>query len=278
MPIVKKQRHNAIAAPKKIISSPGFIWQLGQHRLMCGDSTDVTQVKQLMVNEDEKADLAFTDPPYNVRYVGSKKERKPLANDFLTREQYTEFLQRLIASHKAVLKRGASFYLCYASSNHRECQAALESNDFIIRNQIVWAKNHFVVSAARYKSKHEMIFYCHLKDERDPWYGGTKQTTVWEIPKHSANRWHPTMKPLALIEKALTNSSKTDDVILDLCGGAGSTLIVCEKLKRVARLIEIEPCYVDATIQRWQDLTDQEAILLQSNLSFNELLKQQNTQ
>lgn len=274
MAIIKDHWRYAMAAPKKIVSSLGDIWQLGQHRLMCGDSTEIRQIKQLMLGENEKADLAFTDPPYNVGYRGSKKKRVPLTNDFLTREQYAIFLQQLIASHKTILKRGASLYLCYAGSNHSECQQALEDNTFTIRNQIVWAKNHFVANAARYKSKHELIFYCHLKDERDPWYGGTKQTTVWEIPRHSANRWHPTMKPLPLIEKALINSSKTDDVVIDLCGGAGSTLLACERLGRIARLMEIEPCYVDATIQRWQDMTGQEAILLHNNLSFNELFNQ----
>lgn len=260
--------------PKALISSPGSIWQLGQHRLMCGDSTALSQVQQLM--GFDKADLAFTDPPYNVRYRGKKTSREPLFNDDLSLEDYKDFLVKLIASHKFALKRGASFYLCYSTTYHREIQNILELNEFEIRNLIVWAKNHFVISRTRYHAKHEMIFYCHHKNERDPWYGDRKQTTVWEIPRASRNYWHPTMKPIALIEKALKNSSKAEDVILDLCGGAGSTLMACENLNRAARLMEIEPKYVDATILRWQEATLQDAFLLPEGISFNELYRQKN--
>lgn len=243
-------------------SKLGDIWILGQHRLMCGDSTDLTQVQKLM--RDEKADLAFTDPPYNVNYVGRNKHREQIQNDFLDSEHYTKFLNKIIIAHKQHLKRGASMYLCHGSRCQRELQNLLEANGFAIRNQIIWAKNHHVMGFARYKGQHEIIFYCHQENESDAWYGDRKQTTLWQIPKPKVSPLHPTMKPIALIEKALNNSSKKDDIVLDLCGGSGSTLMACEKLGRSARLMEIEPHYIDIIVERWQEKTKKQPMLLAS--------------
>lgn len=243
-------------------SKPGCIWVLGQHRLMCGDSTDLSQVQKLM--RDEKADLAFTDPPYNVNYVGHKKIREKIQNDSLDSKTYTNFLNQLIIAHKQHLKRGASMYLCHGSRCQRELQNLLEANGFAIRNQIIWAKNHHTMGFARYKGQHEILFYCHQENESDAWYGDRKQTTLWQIPKPKMSPLHPTMKPIALIEKALNNSSKKDDIVLDLCGGSGSTLMACEKLGRSARLMEIEPHYVDIIVERWQEKTKKQPMLLAS--------------
>ncbi len=273
--MIKKQSKKTVVMDRdtKIVSQVGDVWLLNQHRLMCGDSTDIHQVKKLMATQ--KADMAFIDPPYNVNYQGGHKApRKKIKNDHLTHEEFTQFLDELIAVHQKVLKRGASLYICYSFRYQRIFQYALEKNNFEIRNQIVWAKNNASNCFGRYRSKHEVIFYCHHKKERDPWYGDRKQTTVWQIPKPAANKWHPTMKPMALIEKALINSSKKDDLIVDLCGGSGSTLMACEELDRYACLMEIEPCYVDATIQRWQLMTKQPAILASNQVPYDELLAQ----
>jgi site-specific DNA-methyltransferase (adenine-specific) len=254
------------------ISKLGDIWLLDRHRLMCGDSTNIKQAKLLM--SGEKADMAFTDPPYNVNYRGRKGiVRKKIKNDCLTKPEYLKFLHQFLLSQQQVLKRGASLYLFYPWVYHREFQNELETYDYEIRNQIIWAKNHFVLSFSRYKAKHELLLYCHRKDEVDPWYGDRKQHTLWEFPKPSVNKLHPTMKPIALIERALLNSSKKDDVVLDLFGGSGSTLMACEHLERSARLMEIESEYVDATIVRWQTATQRDAILISNGLTFNQLKK-----
>jgi len=223
----------------------------------------------------DKADMGFINPPYNVGYAGRRTPRDKIKNDNLTKTEYTQFLDKLISSNKASLKRGASFYICYGSGYKQELQAILEKNQFEIRNHIIWAKNHFVISYARYKLKHEYILYCHQKDERDPWYGDKKQTTLWEIPKPNKNTFHPTQKPLAIIEKTLLNSSKKDDIVFDLCGGAGSTLLACEKLERAARIMEIEPQYIDATILRWQAHTKQPAISASHGITFDVMQSQQ---
>ncbi len=272
MPGKSVKKATLTIADANVIVKPGDVWLLNQHRIMCGDSTDIIQVKQLML--DEKADMAFIDPPYNVNYQGCKKIRQKIKNDHLQKNEFIQFLTHLVNAHQVALKRGGSLYMCYSNNHHRLFQQALEENDFEIRTQIVWSKNHFVLSFARYKLKHEVIFYCHRKKEKDPWYGDNKQTTVWQIPKPAANKLHPTMKPIALIEKALLNSSKKEDIIIDLCGGAGSTLMACENLGRYARLMEIEPHYVDATIQRWQAQTKQHAVLLSKQLTYNELQTQ----
>jgi DNA modification methylase len=256
-----------------IVSTIGSLWLLDHHRLLCGDSTDLKQVERLI--NHEKADMAFIDPPYNVGYTdGAYTPREALQNDALSAEDYAKFVQQLAAAHRFALKRGASLYWCCSTSQQAVCVQALEANDYTVRTHIIWAKNHFVLSFARYKNQHEVIIYSHRADERDPWYGDKKQTTVWNITKPAVNKLHPTQKPIALIEKALINSCKKDDVVLDLCSGAGSTLMACVKLERSARLMEIVPSYVDATIHRWQLATQQQAVLWPDNISFNELLTQ----
>lgn len=269
---MSKKQNNLSTADNthhKTVSKLGDVWLLNQHRIMCGDSTNPQHVQQLMMNE--KADMAFIDPPYNVNYRGHRTIRDKIINDHLTKEQFIEFLNHIIGAHHIALKRGGSLYICHSGNSQALFQRVLEEHLFEIRNQIIWAKNHFSLSFGRYKHKHELLFYCHFKKERDPWYGDRKQTTIWEVPKPAASPLHPTMKPIALIEKALTNSSKKEDIVVDLCGGSGSTLIACEKLGRYARLMEIEPRYVDATIERWLALTKQTALLLPEKISYQEL-------
>jgi len=249
----------------------GDIWQLGEHRLMCGDGTDITQVKKLM--EDRQADLVFTDPPYNVNYQGRTANKLKLRNDNLKPHQWYQLIYQAFAVYRQILKKTASLYIFHSSRYQREMQNALEANGFEIRNQIIWAKQHFVQSFARYKMQHEVLFYCHNKNQSDFWYGEGTQTTLWCCNKPRANRLHPTMKPVMLAEKALKNSSRKGDVVFDGFAGAGSTLIACEQLERKAYLIEIEPCYVDVIIARWQNATGKTAILLTTqDVSTNSLL------
>jgi len=169
----------------------------------------------------------------------------------------------VLNQRKFITKPQASLYICHSSQHQHQFQLALKANGIVIRNQIIWAKQHFSWGKGRYKFQHEPLFYCYLKGQQDAWYGDKKQSTLWRFNKPFANRLHPTMKPVALIERALANSSQADDVVFDPFGGSGSTLIACEKMGRRARLLEIDPKYVDVIIQRWQDYTGKTARLVQ---------------
>jgi DNA modification methylase len=164
-------------------------------------------------------------------------------------------------------------YVCHPSSWQREFQGALELSDFEVRCQIIWAKNTFAWGFGRYKFQHEPIFYCHRKGQCDPWYGDKSQSTLWQEKKPAANRLHPTMKPVELIERALVNSSKAGDLVLDLFGGSGSTLIACERTSRASRLMELDPKYCDVIVRRWQDFTGKTAHL-EDGRTFAELERQ----
>lgn len=256
-----------------IVSQVGQIWLLGKHRLMCGDSTSCEQVQSLM--SGVRADLVFTDPPYNVQYYRRGNHHLPIRNDNMSPAEFIEFLHKSFAACYTAVAPNASLYICHGSRYQREFQNALEANGFVIRNQIIWAKNHFALSFGRYKGQHEPIFYCYVKGQTDAWYGNKGQSTLWKVNKPNASKLHPTMKPLELITTAIHNSSQIGDIVLDLFGGSGSTLIACEQTQRVAYLMEIEPSYVDVIIRRWQALTNQQAILDDTGWTFDELAQQQ---
>jgi DNA modification methylase len=248
------------------VSQPGDLWILGNHRLMCGDSVVLTDVERLMGGA--KADLVFTDPPYNVDYTGYTKEKLKIQSDKMTTEEFVAFLQGTFASYRVLIKPGASMYVCHPSSFQREFQNALESAGFSVRAQIIWAKNTFAWGFGRYKFQHEPIFYCHVEGESDAWYGDKTQSTLWQEKKPAANRLHPTMKPVELIERALRNSSKAGDRVVDLFGGSGSTMIACEKTGRESSLMELDPKYADVIVKRWQDFTGRQAVHEETGLSF----------
>jgi DNA modification methylase len=245
--------------PQTPVSMPGDLWILGSHKLLVGDATEQTDVTRLMA--DDAADLVFTDPPYNVDYEGYTEDHLKLKGDRMSDADFTHFLEAVFASYRTVVKPGASIYICHSSSWQREFQNALEGAGFQVRCQIIWAKNTFAWGFGRYKFQHEPIFYCHVADQKDAWYGDKSQSTLWNEKKPAANRLHPTMKPVELIERALMNSSKAGDCVLDLFGGSGSTLIGCERRNRHARLMELDPKYADVIVTRWQEYTGKQAIL-----------------
>jgi DNA modification methylase len=239
------------------ISVLGDLWVLGDHRLLVGDATDTDAVAQLMAGA--AADLVFTDPPYNVDYQGYTEERLTIKGDRMSPAEFKAFLEAAFRSYRTLVKPGASIYVCHSSCWQREFQNALEAAGFEIRCQIIWAKNTFAWGFGRYKFQHEPVFYTHVAGQKDPWYGDKSQSTLWEEKKPAANRIHPTAKPVELVERALLNSSKAGDVVADLFGGSGSTLIGCERRNRKARLMEIDPKYCDVIVQRWQAFTGKQA-------------------
>jgi DNA modification methylase len=229
-------RQNAL--PVVPVSRTGDLWILGGQKLLVGDATNPSDVATLMTGEG--ADLLFLDPPYNVDYEGYTEDHLKIQGDRMTGSQFAQFLEAAFRSCRAAAKPGASLYVCHSSSWQREFQNALESAGFEIRCQIIWAKNTFAWGFGRYKFQHEPLFYSHLAGQKDLWYGDKTQSALWQENKPSANRLHPTMKPVELIERALLNSSKAGDIVADLFGGSGSTLIACERRNRKARLMEVD--------------------------------------
>jgi DNA modification methylase len=251
--------HSAPELPKAPVSARGDLWILRNHKLLVGDATNQSDVTKLMAGDT--ADLIFTDPPYNVDYEGYTEDHLKIQGDRMTDAQFKEFLEASFRSCRSVVKPGASLYVCHSSSWQREFQNALEAASFEVRCQIIWAKNTFAWGFGRYKFQHEPILYCHVAGQKDAWYGDKSQSTLWEENKPAANRLHPTMKPTELIERALLNSSKAGDIVADLFGGSGSTLIACERRNRSARLMELDPRYADVICLRFQEYTGKQATL-----------------
>ena len=189
-------------------------------------------------------------------------------------EQFDRFLRKSFASFRTVVKPGSSLYICHSSSFQREFQNALEAAGFEVRCQIIWGKNTFAWGFGRYKFQHEPIFYAHVAGQKDSWYGDKSQSTLWQEKKPAANRLHPTMKPVELIERALVNSSKAGDIVVDLFGGSGSTLIGCERRGRKARLMELDPKYADVIVKRWEEYTGSHAVLDGGPRTFDEIAQE----
>src|SRR5450631_4386051 len=209
----------------------------------------------------EAADLVFTDPPFNVDYEGYTEKRLKIQGDRMSDADFKRFLETAFRSFRAAVKPGASLYICHPSSSQREFQDALETAGFEVRCQIIWAKNTFAWGFGRYKFQHEPMFYAQVNGQKDPWYDDKSQSTLWEENKPAANRIHPTAKPVELVERALRNSSKAGDIVVDLFGGSGSTLIACERQSRKSRLLEIDPRYADCIIRRFQEYAGKTATL-----------------
>lgn len=252
--------------PEEPKAKIGDIYQLGNHRLMCGDSTKEEDVAKLM--NGVKADMVFTDPPYGVSASGGRSQTKDklgmkaIANDELRKDDLTQFLSDFISVMK--YKDGASIYICYPWATQKEFTEAILNNDLKIKNCIIWDKKVFGLNGFKgYRPQYEMIYFCCKEDFE--WYGDKAQSNIWQISRE-INREeqgnHPTPKPIELIAKALNNSSKQEDIILDVFGGSGSTLIACEQLNRKCYMMELDPHYIDVIIARWENFTGEKAIKL----------------
>jgi DNA modification methylase len=258
--------------PETPVSTAGDLWTLGEHKLLVGDATVAADVQRLMGTD--AADCVFIDPPYNCDYSGYTEERLRMQNDRMSDADFKQFLEKAFRSLRAAIKPGASAYVCHPSSFQREFQNALETAGFRVRCQLIWAKNTFAWGFGRYKFQHEPIFYCHVAGQKDRWYGNKSQSTLWQENKPAASRLHPTMKPVELVERALLNSSKAGDIIVDLFGGSGSTLIGCERRGRKARLMEIDPKYADVVVLRYQEYSGKSAVLAGDGRTFEEVAQE----
>jgi DNA modification methylase len=248
------------------ISAAGDLWVMGRHRLLCGDATMVSSYEILLTSE--RAELTFCDPPYGVDYQGKTKRKLKLQNDNLG-EEFEEFL-RAAGENWLRFTEGAS-YVCMSSSQIDTLQRALRTAGGHWSTTIVWAKNAFTLGRSDYQRQYEMIWYGWRDGGSHYWCGARDQGDVWFIDRPQVNDLHPTMKPVALIERAIENSSRASSVVLDPFGGSGSTLIACEKTRRRARLMELDGRYVDAAVRRWQEFTGAEAVLEADGRSFTEI-------
>lgn len=234
--------------PDEPKTKPGDIYILGNHRLMCGDSTSIDAVEKLMAGQ--KADMVFTDPPYGVDYKG-------INND--SRDGLEDLLRGAFGNYLATSKSGASIY-CFHSDRCADVFHQVFREFFHFSSMIIWAKNSLTLSQTDYQSQHEPCLYGWMDNGSHSWYSDRKQTSVWQFDKERVSG-HTTPKPVALVEKAINNSSKGGDLVIDLFGGSGSTLIASEKVGRCARLMELDPKYCDVIVKRWEDFTGKQAIL-----------------
>lgn len=303
-------------APKEPTTRLGDLWILGNHRLLCGDSTSIDAVSRLMA--DEQTDMVFSDPPYNVAYEGKTKDKLTIKNDNMDSARFAAFLRDAFGAMAAAAKPGAAFYICHADSEVVNFRQALEDSGWLIKQTLVWVKNQFILGRQDHQWQHEPILYGWKDGGSHQWHGDRKQstviegitglavevtgggamlsfsdgkrtailrvpsyevvsavpdelTTIWRVDKPTRNGDHPTMKPVALVERAITNSSRSGGVVLDLFGGSGSTLIACETTGRRGRLMELDPIYCDVIVRRWEKFTGGTAVLANEDRTFAEI-------
>ncbi|HBY67619.1 MAG TPA: hypothetical protein DEG69_07635, partial [Flavobacteriaceae bacterium] len=241
-------------------SQVGDLWLLGNHRVICGDSTNEENIKKLF--DGQKADMMFTDPPYNVDYGGTDHpswKRRSIQNDNMSDAQFVEFIENYLTAAKPYIKQGAPSYICYGERNSIQFLTAFKNAGLHHSSNIIWKKDSLVLGRSDYHYIHEPIFYGWFEGQKHIYYGDRKQQSVWEIKRPKRSDLHPTMKPIELIDKAMMNSSKNEDIIYEPFGGSGSTLISAEKNNRVCYAIERDPKYCDTIIQRWEDFTGNKA-------------------
>lgn len=242
----------------------GQLWQLGDHRLLCGDSTNLDHVKRLM--DGNKADMVFTDPPYNVS-IGTIKhpkfKQREIKNDSMSDQEYKEFCEKFIK----ILKRVTIGCLYVCGAQHKDGRIMFTKLDENLHSSttIIWVKDVFTLGRGKYQNKYEPI-----------WFGwnesGTKFSedrnlvNVWEHDRPKVSKLHPTMKPVDLIINALDDASVKNDLVLDIFLGSGSTLIACEKMNRICYGMELDPHYCDVIIKRWEDYTGNRAELINGSL------------
>jgi len=252
------------------VSKPGDVWIMGRHRLLCGDSTDAASYDTLLGTE--RVAMIFQDPPYNVDYANTAKDKlrgtnRPILNDNLG-DGFQDFL---LAAFKPALQRcDGAVYVAMSSSELDTLQAAFRAAGGKWSTFIIWAKNTFTLGRSDYQRQYEPILYGWPEGANRHWCGDRDQGDVWHFNKPRVNDLHPTMKPVELVERAIRNSSRPGDLVLDPFGGSGTTLIAAEKAGRKARLIELDPKYADVIVRRWQDWTGQQATREADGVAFNQ--------
>jgi len=256
------------------ITRPGDVWLCGNHRVICGDSTDAGIYDALMAGEI--ADMVFTDPPYNVDYANTAKDKmrgtdRPILNDNLG-AGFHDFLLAALTPTLAHCRGG--IYVAMSSSELDVLQSAFRTAGGKWSTFIIWAKHTFTLGHADYQRQFEPILYGWPAEGTRHWCGARDQGDVWNIKKPHKNDLHPTMKPVELVERAIRNSSRPGDIVLDSFGGSGTTMIASEKSDRMARLIELDPKYVDVIVRRWQGYAGAQATRQSDGVAFDALVSE----
>lgn len=245
--------------PADPITKLGDLWILGNHRLLCGDSTDTIALGRLMAGLN--ADLWLTDPPYNVNYEGKTSDALKIQNDSMKDGEFRQFLHDIYVATNCYLRAGAVFYIWHADSEGYNFRGAANDVGWKVRQCLIWLKSCLVMGRQDYQWKHEPCLYGWTEGAAHYWSSDRKQTTILEFDKPRRNKEHPTMKPVDLFEYQMANSTKQGDIVLDSFGGSGTTLIAAERIHRKARLMELDPAYCDVIVKRWEDFTGKKAIL-----------------
>ena len=254
------------------ISVPGDLWILGDHRVYCGDATQMASIERVMGGG--LADMVFCDPPYGVAYGSSaptrrERERRRITNGDLPDLEFGEFLRKSCVNLLSVTK--GAVYICMSSSELHTLQKAFTAAGGHWSTFVIWAKDRFTLGRSDYQRQYEPILYGWRDGTDHFWCGARDQGDVWFVSKPQANVLHPTQKPVELAERAIRNSSKSRDTVLDPFGGSGTSLIACEKTGRQARLVELEPKYVDVIIRRWEQYTERKATLAEDGRELEQV-------
>ena len=256
-------------APAEPVTKLGDVWVLGKHRVMCGDSTSIDDMERLTAGQ--AVDMWLTDPPYNVAYEGKTKDALKIQNDAMGDDAFRQFLRDAYVAADAVMKAGAVFYIWHADSEGYNFRGAAKDAGWKVRQCLIWKKQTLVMGRQDYHWKHEPCLYGWKDGASHLWAADRKQTTILEFDRPSRNGEHPTMKPVALFEYQMLNNTKGGDIVLDSFGGSGTTLLAAEKNGRYARLMELDPKYVDVIVRRWQDFTGKQATLESDGRTFAEV-------
>ncbi len=256
------------------VCKPGDLWELGKHRLFCGDALNVQHVSTLM--SGALANMVFTDPPYNValgmetpaqaKARNRRTDGLVVMNDKMSDDKFRQFLTDALSSMAISTHPGGGIYIAHSDSEGYNFRGAARDSGWLIKQCLIWNKNALVMGRQDYQWKHEPILYGWKDGGSHKWYSDRKQTTVIDFEKPSRSELHPTMKPVGLVEYFILNSSKAGDIVLDLFGGSGTTMIASEKLRRQARLMELDPKYCDVILARWEKYTGQKAKLQNGQL------------
>jgi len=249
------------------VSRPGDLWRCGDHRVLCGDATKLDDVQRAL-GDGRLADMAFSDPPYNVAYEGGTAAKMTIANDALG-SGFADFLRPAMVNLLSVTK--GACYVCMSSSEWPTMQRVWLEAGGKFSTAIIWAKDRFSLGWGDYHQQFEPMLYGWKAGSQHYWCGARDQGNVWQFDKPARNDLHPTMKPVALVERAIRNSSKHRDIVLDPFGGSGTTMIAAERTGRHAVLLEIDPAYVDVIVRRWEETSGQPAILDREDRTFDDV-------
>jgi DNA modification methylase len=260
--------------PTLPVARHGDVWNCGAHRVLCGDATLMSDLKTIM--DGEVADVCFTDPPYNVNYSNRPADKlhgtnRPILNDALG-GAFGGFLNKASINILAVTTGG--IYICMSSSELDTLQRAFRDAGGKWSTFVIWAKSSFTIGRSDCQRQYEPILYGWKESNDHYWCGARNQGDVWLFDKPHKNDLHPTMKPVALVERAIGNSSKADGIVLDPFGGSGTTMIAASRLGRRARLVELDPKYVDVILARWEAFTGEQATLKGDDRTFAEIARE----